>query len=124
MTIATPPMPWQTVRELLAARAERHGDRVALIAESRCAGEVSISYARMLETANRIGNALAGFGIELHGDHDTIMRASKAAKEYVQWASELQRVECPVKDLWVSCKCGESDTTSGCGRAIRGSPRR
>jgi (2R)-sulfolactate sulfo-lyase subunit beta len=24
-------------------------------------------------------------------------------------------VECPVSDLWVSCKCGESDTTSGCG---------
>jgi (2R)-sulfolactate sulfo-lyase subunit beta len=24
-------------------------------------------------------------------------------------------VECPVNDLWVSCKCGESDTTSGCG---------
>src|SRR5437899_7701393 len=61
------------------------------------------------------GKPVAGFGIELHGDHDTIMRASKAAKEYVQWASELQRVECPVKELWVSCKCGESDTTSGCG---------
>jgi len=33
----------------------------------------------------------------------------------VQWASELQRVECPINDLWVSTKCGESDTTSGCG---------
>ena len=27
---------------------------------------------------------VAGFGIELHGDHDTIMRASKTAKEYVK----------------------------------------
>jgi (2R)-sulfolactate sulfo-lyase subunit beta len=27
----------------------------------------------------------------------------------------LQRVRCPISDLWVSCKCGESDTTSGCG---------
>ena len=61
------------------------------------------------------GKPVAGFGIELHGDHDTIMRASKAAKEFVQWASELQREECPLKDLWVSTKCGESDTTSGCG---------
>ena len=61
------------------------------------------------------GKPVAGFGIELHGDHDTIMRASKAAKEYVQWASELQRVACDVKELWVSTKCGESDTTSGCG---------
>ncbi|MCG8444073.1 MAG: UxaA family hydrolase, partial [Caulobacterales bacterium] len=28
---------------------------------------------------------------------------------------ELAREECPVSDLWVSTKCGESDTTSGCG---------
>ena len=28
------------------------------------------------------GKPVAGFGIELHGDHDTIMRASKAAREY------------------------------------------
>jgi (2R)-sulfolactate sulfo-lyase subunit beta len=63
----------------------------------------------------KTGKPVMGFGIELHGDHDTIMRASKVAKEYVQWASELQRVECPISDLWVSTKCGESDTTSGCG---------
>ena len=61
------------------------------------------------------GKPVAGFGIELHGDHDTIMRASKAAKEYLQLASEKQRVECALSELWVSCKCGESDTTSGCG---------
>jgi (2R)-sulfolactate sulfo-lyase subunit beta len=61
------------------------------------------------------GKPVQGFGIELHGDHDTIMRASKAAKEYLQWASERVRTECPVSDLWVSTKCGESDTTSGCG---------
>ena len=28
---------------------------------------------------------------------------------------ELRREERPLKDLWVSTKCGESDTTSGCG---------
>ena len=61
------------------------------------------------------GKPVAHFGIEQHGDHDTIMRASKAAKEYVQWASELRTEECPISDLWVSTKCGESDTTSGCG---------
>ncbi len=43
------------------------------------------------------------------------MRASKAAREYVQWASEKQREACPITELWVSTKCGESDTTSGCG---------
>ena len=61
------------------------------------------------------GKPVAGFGIELHGDHDTIMRASKAAREFMQAASEKQRVECGLDDLWVSTKCGESDTTSGCG---------
>ena len=39
--------------------------------------------------------------------------ASRQAKEYVQWASELRREECSIDALWVSVKCGESDTTSG-----------
>ena len=43
------------------------------------------------------------------------MQASKAAKEFVQRATEQHRVLCPISDLWVSTKCGESDTTSGCG---------
>jgi (2R)-sulfolactate sulfo-lyase subunit beta len=63
----------------------------------------------------KTGKPVSYFGIEQHGDHDTIMRASKAAKEYVQWASERTREERPLKDLWVSTKCGESDTTSGIG---------
>jgi (2R)-sulfolactate sulfo-lyase subunit beta len=61
------------------------------------------------------GKPVCGFGIEGHGDHETIMRASRAAREYVQWASEKQREPCAVNELWVSTKCGESDTTSGCG---------
>jgi (2R)-sulfolactate sulfo-lyase subunit beta len=63
----------------------------------------------------KTGKPVAYFGIEQHGDHDTIMRASKAAKEYVQWASELRREARPLSELWVSTKCGESDTTSGIG---------
>ena len=63
----------------------------------------------------RTGKPVSYFGIEQHGDHDTILRASKAAKEYVQWASERVREESALKDLWVSTKCGESDTTSGIG---------
>src|SRR6266850_1653326 len=70
---------------------------------------------RVVDGIASTGKPVTGFGIELHGDHDTIMRASKVAKEYLQYASELQRVECALEDLWVSCKCGESDTTSGCG---------
>ena len=61
------------------------------------------------------GKPVVGFGIEGHGDHETIMNASKKAREFVQWASEKQREECPIEELWVSTKCGESDTTSGCG---------
>jgi len=61
------------------------------------------------------GKPVTFFGIEGHGDHDTIRRASQQAREYLQWASELRREERPLKDLWVSTKCGESDTTSGCG---------
>src|SRR5690242_2485111 len=69
----------------------------------------------IVEGIKKTGKPVVGFGIELHGDHDTIHRASKAAREFVQWASELRREERPLKDLWVSTKCGESDTTSGCG---------
>ncbi len=69
---------------------------------------------RIVEGIARTGKPVTGFGIEQHGDLDTIARASRAAKQYVQWASELQRAECPIRDLWVSTKCGESDTTSGC----------
>ncbi|MGE5129956.1 MAG: UxaA family hydrolase [Sphingomonadaceae bacterium] len=70
---------------------------------------------KVVDGIKKTGKPVAGFGIELHGDHDTIMRASKAAKEFVQSAGELRREERPLKDLWVSTKCGESDTTSGCG---------
>lgn len=63
----------------------------------------------------KTGKPVSGFGIELHGDHDTVMRASRVAQEYIQAASELQRVPCGIDTLWVSTKCGESDTTSGCG---------
>jgi (2R)-sulfolactate sulfo-lyase subunit beta len=61
------------------------------------------------------GKPVSFFGIEGHGDLETVKRASQAAKGYLQWASELKREEHPLKDLWVSTKCGESDTTSGIG---------
>ena len=70
---------------------------------------------RVVEGIRKTGKPVAGFGIEGHGDHDTIRRASQQAREFLQWASELRREERPLKDLWVSTKCGESDTTSGCG---------
>lgn len=61
----------------------------------------------------KTGVPVAGFAIEKNGDLNTICAASRTAKEFVHLTTEYQRVECPVKDLRVSTKCGESDTTSG-----------
>jgi (2R)-sulfolactate sulfo-lyase subunit beta len=70
---------------------------------------------KIVDGIAKTGKPVIGFGIEQHGDHETIMKASKEAKKYIQWATELQREEAPLNELWVSTKCGESDTTSGCG---------
>ena len=59
------------------------------------------------------GKPVIGFSIEGTGDIGTIANASWRAKEYLQWASELKREECDLSEIWVSVKCGESDTTSG-----------
>ena len=61
------------------------------------------------------GKPVAAFSIEGHGDLETVRRASWKAKEFVQWASELGREPVEIKDLTVSIKCGESDTTTGLG---------
>ncbi|MEA2982387.1 MAG: (2R)-sulfolactate sulfo-lyase subunit beta [Alphaproteobacteria bacterium] len=68
---------------------------------------------RVVDGIARTGKPVTGFGIEGHGDIATIAKASYVAKQYVQMASELQREECDIADLWVSTKCGESDTTTG-----------
>ncbi len=60
---------------------------------------------KVVDGIKATGKPVVGFGIEQHGDHDTIMRASKAAREFVQWASEKQREACPIHELWVSTKC-------------------
>ena len=61
----------------------------------------------------KTGKPVAEFSIEQKGDFETIRAASWKAKEFVHWATELQKEECPITDLWVSTKCGESDTTTG-----------
>ena len=68
---------------------------------------------RVVRGIAKTGKPVTGFAIEKHGDIKTVANASRKAKEYLQWASELERQKCQVKDLWVSVKCGESDTTSG-----------
>jgi (2R)-sulfolactate sulfo-lyase subunit beta len=68
---------------------------------------------RVVDGIAKTGKPVVGFGIEGHGDIATIAKASYKAKEFVQWASELEREECGIEELWVSTKCGESDTTTG-----------
>ena len=68
---------------------------------------------RIVEGIAKTGKPVVGFGIEGHGDIATIAKASYQAKRFVQWATELPREECPISDLWISTKCGESDTTTG-----------
>ncbi len=68
---------------------------------------------RVVEGVAQTGKPVEGFSIERYGDLKTIEKASWKAKEYLQWASELQRTECSLDELYVSTKCGESDTTSG-----------
>jgi len=71
--------------------------------------------ARVVDGIAKTGKPVQGFAIEQHGDIETIASASRVAKDFLQAASELTRDECPISDLWVSHKCGESDTTSGMG---------
>jgi len=68
---------------------------------------------RVVDGIAETGKPVAGFAIEQNGDIRTIDSASRKAKEYVHWATERRREECDLSELWVSVKCGESDTTSG-----------
>ncbi len=68
---------------------------------------------KIVDAIAKTGKPVEGFSIEGAGDIKTIMKASVKAQEFSQWASEKQREECPLSDLWISVKCGESDTTSG-----------
>jgi (2R)-sulfolactate sulfo-lyase subunit beta len=70
---------------------------------------------RVVDGIAKTGKPVVGFGIEGHGDIATIAKASYKAKEFLQWASEQKREECSIEELWVSTKCGESDTTTGLG---------
>ena len=68
---------------------------------------------RIVQGIAKTGKPVVGFAIEKNGDLNTICAASRKAMEFMQQVSEYQRVECDISELWVSTKCGESDTTSG-----------
>ncbi len=68
---------------------------------------------RIVKEIAKTGKPVAGFAIERSGDHKTIEAASRKAKEFVHYATEIARTPFTVKELTMSTKCGESDTTSG-----------
>ncbi|HXS05426.1 MAG TPA: UxaA family hydrolase [Rhizomicrobium sp.] len=68
---------------------------------------------KVVEGIAKTGKPVAGFAIEGNGDIATAAAASRKAKEFVHWASEKTRELCPLTDVWVAAKCGESDTTTG-----------
>lgn len=68
---------------------------------------------RVVQGIAKTGKPVAGFAIEEHGDISTIASASRKAKEFLQGATEKQRETCGIEELFISTKCGESDTTSG-----------
>ncbi len=68
---------------------------------------------RIVDGIAKTGKPVAGFSIERFGDITTIANASRKALAYVQWASELERETCKFSELYISVKCGESDTTTG-----------
>jgi (2R)-sulfolactate sulfo-lyase subunit beta len=68
---------------------------------------------RVVDGIAATGKPVAGFALEGNGDIATVAAASRKAKEFVHGASEKMRKECPLTDLWVAAKCGESDTTTG-----------
>ena len=67
----------------------------------------------LVENIAETGKPVAGFSIERSGDLMTIAKAARKAKEFVHYATELPRVPVEWNEIWVSTKCGESDTTSG-----------
>lgn len=61
------------------------------------------------------GKPVEGFSIERHGDLRTIEAASRRAAQFLQDASEARREPVEAREIMMSIKCGESDTTSGLG---------
>ncbi len=68
---------------------------------------------RIVDGIAKTGKPVQGFAIERRGDLQTAADAARVAQKFLQNASELQRTECDFKELYISVKCGESDTTTG-----------
>ena len=68
---------------------------------------------RIVKEIARTGKPVAGFSIERSGDLRTLAAAAGMAQLFLQNASALQREPIERRELTISIKCGESDTTTG-----------
>src|SRR4051794_41162916 len=68
---------------------------------------------RIVDGIKETGKPVEGFAIERRGDLQTATDAARVAQKFLQDASEIQRTDCDFKELYISVKCGESDTTTG-----------
>ena len=70
---------------------------------------------RVAEGVARTGKPVQAYSIERFGDLKTLAAAARTAQQFLQEASELRREVVDRRELLVSIKCGESDTTTGLG---------
>ncbi len=68
---------------------------------------------KIVDGIKETGKPVQGFAIERRGDLQTACDAARVAQKFLQDASEIQRTQCDFKDLYITVKCGESDTTTG-----------
>lgn len=69
---------------------------------------------RLADGIAESGKPVDAFSLSGAGDLDTVAKAARRAKQFLQDASESPRSEASIDELTVSAKCGESDTTTGC----------
>jgi (2R)-sulfolactate sulfo-lyase subunit beta len=70
---------------------------------------------RVAEGIARTGKPVEAYSIERYGDLKTLAAASRTAQQMLQDAVELRREPVERREILVSIKCGESDTTTGLG---------
>jgi len=70
---------------------------------------------RIVEGIAKTGKPVEGFSIERFGDLKILSSAARVAQQFLQDASEIKREPFERKELTISIKCGESDTTTGLG---------
>jgi (2R)-sulfolactate sulfo-lyase subunit beta len=70
---------------------------------------------QVAEGIARTGKPVESYSIERFGDLRTLAAAARTAQQLLQDASELRRESVERREIAISIKCGESDTTTGLG---------